>query len=349
MSLKVLYQINSLETVYAARFIYEGYKDAYIEKGHEFRPFTSKDNLEQVLAEFNPDIFVSSLNSYNLKFLDLDLLKKYRDNGLVFFNQIRPWKKQNEQYGGSDLEHEEELVKLIKDGLAGDVFFHWLEQDDPSMEGFSETTGYSFETIILAANTKLFYPEFDEKYKADISFVGSFLPAKRKYMSAHILPLKKKYNVNLFGSDWTFSNRMQGYVQKVGQFFNIEPLKHIRKLQLPFEDERKVYNSSIISINIHEDHQRKFGSDFNERTLKIIASGGFEICDNVKILRKYFTENELVIAEETNDWFEKIDYYMKNQDERLPIIEAGMKKVLSEHTYKNRVDQIVDIYNRHKI
>ena len=77
MSLKVLYQINSLETVYAARFIYEGYKDAYLEKGHEFRPFTSKDNLEQVLAEYNPDIFISSLNSYNLKFLDLDLLKKY--------------------------------------------------------------------------------------------------------------------------------------------------------------------------------------------------------------------------------------------------------------------------------
>ncbi len=342
--MKILYQIPSLDTVYAGRFIYEGYKDAFLDMGHDFRPFTSNDNLKQVLDEFRPDIFISSLNSYNLKFIDLDLLLKYRKRGLVFFSQIRPWRKQNIQFGGSNLESEKKLVNYIKEGLAGDIFFHWLEQDDLSMDGFTQTTGYKFHTILLAANTKKYFYDYDKKYKADISYVGSRLPSKVKFIKKHFNPLFRQYNCRVYGSDWTLRNRLEGYAQKIGQYFNINSLKHIRKISLSIDDERKVYSSSTISLNIHEKHQKKFGSDFNERTLKIIASGGFEICDNVKVIRKYFNENELVIAENTNDWFEKIEYYIKNPGKRLPIIEAGQRKVLAEHTYYNRVKQIINLY-----
>jgi spore maturation protein CgeB len=310
--------------------------------------FTSNDNLEKVLTEFRPDIFVSSLNKYNLKFLDLMLLKKYRRQGLVFFNQIRPWKSQTNQFGAAALESKPELVKLIKEGLAGDIFFHWLEQDDPAMKGFTAATGYPFHTILLAANTKKYFYDYDEKYRADISFVGSLLPSKREFVKKHLFPLVEKYDVRIYGSDWTLPNRLLGYLQKAGQYFNIEPLKNVRKLPLPPDDERKVYSSSTISLNIHEDHQRKFGSDFNERTLKIIASGGLEVCDNVKVIRRYFNEDELVMAKNTDDWFEKIDYYFRYPEKGIPIIKAGQQKVLREHTYHNRANQMISIYNKFK-
>jgi spore maturation protein CgeB len=345
---RILYQIPSLETVYAARFIYEGYKEAFIELGHEFNPLTASDNLEKVLDRFYPDILISSLNYYNLKFLDLDLLFKYRQKGLVFFNQIHSWLKHNKQFGGSGLGSNKYFIYLIKAGKAGDVFFHWLEQDDPSMDGFESVTGYKFYTILLAANTKLFYPDYDDKYKSEISYVGSNLKDKIDFFNIHLFPLKSKYQLKIYGSDWAFLDRFLGYIQKSAQYFNIYPLKKIRRLKLSFDDERKVYSSSIISLNIHENHQRRLGCDFNERTFKIIASGGFEICDNVKVLRKYFNQNELVIAEDTKDWFYKIDYFIKNPNQRNQYVEKGMKKVLSEHTYKNRVNQIIDIYNKFK-
>jgi spore maturation protein CgeB len=272
-------------------------------------------------------------------------LCEYRNSGLVFFNQIRPWKEQSNQFGGSNLESEKILVDYVKKGLAGDIFFHWMEQDDPYMIGFSEVTGYPFYTILLAADKKKYFYEYDEKYNADISYVGSFLPNKRDFIIKHLFPLFKKYRVKIYGSDWNFKDRLLGYVQKFGQYFNIDLLKNVRQIKLSIDEERKIYSSSIISLNIHEEHQRMFGSDFNERTLKIMASGGFEICDNVKILRKYFSEDELVIAKDTEDWFWKIDYFLNNQDKRIPIIEAGRKKVLKEHTYHNRVNQIVNIYN----
>ncbi len=346
--MRILYQIPSLENVYAARFIYEGYKDAFLEKGHEFRSYTSRDNLAVILEEYNPDIFISSLHRYTLKFLDLPVLEKYRKKGLLFFNQIQPWKKQSNEYCGRGLQSQTHLVNLIKSGLAGDVFFYYLGHDHELMDGFTQTTGYPLHTVLLAANKKLFFYEYDDRFRADISYVGSLLKNKREFIKKHLFPLMKQYDVKVYGSDWTLANRLQGYVQKAGQYFNIEPLKHLRKIPLAIEDERKVYSSSLISLNIHLEGQRKFGSDFNERTFKIIASGGFEICDNVAVLRKYFNENELVVAKDTDDWFEKIDFYIKHPEKRLPIIEAGRKKVLAEHTYHNRVGQIIDIYNKFK-
>lgn len=347
--MKILYQIPSLETVYAARFIYEGYKYAFTDLGHQFRPLTSTHNLREVLGGFEPDILITSLNRYDFKFLDLNLLKKYRRRkGLVLFTQPSSWHSRTDQFGAEALKDDSEMIGLIKKGLAGDIFFHWFEQDDPAMGGFTEGTGYPFHTIVLAADINKYYYEYDPQYKADISFVGSFLPEKREFIKRHLFPLRKKYDVKIYGSDWTPANRFLGFVQKAGQYFNLEPLKHVRKIPLPLEDERKVYSSSTISLNIHEDHERKFGLDFNERTLKVIAAGGFEICDNIKVIRKYFDENELVMAKDTNDWFEKIEYYIKNPEKRIPIIKAGQKKVLAEHTYHNRVKQIVKIYNDFK-
>jgi spore maturation protein CgeB len=324
--MKILFQIPSLESVYAHRFIYEGYKDAFTDLGHDFRPLTSSDNLEETLNEFQPDIFFTQLNSYCFRFLDPQVLQRHRKQGLVMFTQLQPWRKQNQQFGGGALDSQTEFVEMLKNGLAGDVFFHWMEQDEPTMQGFTEATGRTFETIMLAANRKLFFPEFDARYQADISYVGSFLKDKRAFFREHLLPLTKKYRVRLYGSDWTATSRALGYVQKVGQWFNIDALKHVRKISLPMDDERKVYTSSTISLNIHEHHQRRDGSDFNERTLKVIASGGFEICDNVRVLRRYFTPGELVIGENTRDWFDKIEHYMKNPDERLPIIKGGPKQ-----------------------
>ena len=54
----------------------------------------------------------------------------------------------------------------------------------------------------------------------------------------------------------------------------------------------------------------------------------------------------MIIAKDKNDWFDKIDYYIKNPKKRTPIIEAGRTCVLKEHAYHNRVNQQIAIYKR---
>lgn len=87
------------------------------------------------------------------------------------------------------------------------------------------------------------------------------------------------------------------------------------------------------------------GGDCNERTFKIPAFWWFQIVDDVSCIRKYFKEwEEIIIAKDKRDWFDKIEYYIHNPEEREKIIEAWKKRVLAEHTYNNRVEQIINIY-----
>ena len=123
----------------------------------------------------------------------------------------------------------------------------------------------------------------------------------------------------------------------------------LQKPKLKLEDERKIYSASKICINVHEDYQKEFGGDCNERVYKILLAKGFEITDNVACIKKYFKEEkEIIIAKDKNDWFKKIDYYMQHPEERKRIAEAGYTKVLKEHTYHNRINKIIEIYNEFK-
>lgn len=347
--MKILYHIPSLDTIYAGRTIYNGYKNAFIDLGHDFRPLTSDDDFRKTLESFQPDIFITSLNGYYLKFIDLDFLKEYKKKGLKVFVNIPFWEspmsKLRINESGS-LSTNQEYINLIKSGNFGNVYYNSCEQEDERMNGFEKITGYPYYTIPLAADKKINFPEFSEKFKADISYVGTYLPEKKNFIKERVIPLKEKYSLRLYGQDWTFYDRVRGFIQKIGQYFDIPIIRSLQKPKLKLEDERRIYNSSLISINIHENYQKEFGGECNERTFKIPLCGGLEITDDVECIRKYFKEGEeIVIAKNKDDWFEKIDYYIKNPEKRLAIIEAGRKKVLSCHTYHNRVEQIINIYN----
>jgi spore maturation protein CgeB len=212
------------------------------------------------------------------------------------------------------------------------------------MEGFQEVTGNSYHTIPLAADKMLMKQDFHEAFKSDLAYIGTYLPEKRIFFSEHVLPLRQRYDLRIYGQDWTRSDRVLGFAQKVGQYFNIHGLRTLLKPKLELMDEARIYSSSKICINVHEQYQKDFGGDCNERTFKIPLCGGFEITDNVSAIRKYFREDEIVIAVDKKDWFEKIDFYMRLPEQRAKIAEKGKRRVLSDHTYHNRVIQIINIY-----
>lgn len=345
--MKILYQIPHLSSVYAARTIYNGYLHAFEDLGHKFLPLTAAKNQGELLAKFRPDILITSLGRYHLKYLDIGLIRDHKKPGLKVFVWMPFWKspisrtRVNEAVG---LENNHKFRTVIESGF-GDVFFNQCERGDPRMEGFEEATGYKHYTIPLAADKTMHFPEYSERFRAEISYIGTYLPEKRGFIKGQVLPLKQKYDLRLYGQDWTLKDRLAGGGQKIGQYFNIPMLESLQKPKLRLEDERKIYTSSLVSINVHEDYQRKFGGDCNERAFKIPACGGFEITDDVACISKYFKEGEeIIIAKDKNDWFDKIDFYIRNPDKRLRIIRAGRKRVLRDHTYHNRVKKLLEIY-----
>ena len=342
--MKVLYQYPSAATIYAGRTIYYGYKNAFIDLGHEFFTLTADDDSRQVFERFQPDIFITSLSSYYLKFLDIDAVRARKQVGMRVFVNTPLWNSPLSNLRINEtpsLSSNKEHIRLIRSGI-GDVYYNVCEQGSVLMEGFEETTGYKHQTLPLAADKISLKPKFDECFHADVSFIGTYLPEKRHFFDENVIPLGKRYNLKLYGQDWTLGDRMLGWVQRGGQYFNMPILSSIRKPKLKLEDEAKIYASSTISINVHEDFQKRFGTDCNERTFKIPFSGGFEITDDVACIRKYFKEDkEIVIAKNQDDWFDKIGFFMRNPEKRTPIIEAGKKRVLAEHTYHHRVSEML--------
>lgn len=346
--MKILYHDPNPNTIYASRTIHNAYKNAFEDLGHEFRFFTPDDEIRTVFNEYRPDIFFTSLTHFHFKYLDINLLKDFKQSSnLKVFIHIPFWMSPLSKLRineGKSLKDDIGLLKIIQSGV-GDCYYNPVEGNDFRMDGFESTTGYKHHTIPLAADSSIISPEYDDLFQADISFIGTYLPEKRMFFKERVMPLRSNYKLKLYGQDWTFLDRALGWVQRGGQYFNMPYIRSLRKPKLKLGDERKIYNSSLISINVHEEYQRKFGGDCNERTFKIPLAGGFEITDDVACIHKYFKAGEeIVVAENKQDWFDKINYYIKNPDKRLEIIEKGKARVAKDHTYHNRVGQIIDIY-----
>jgi spore maturation protein CgeB len=347
--MRILYFTPHLNSIYAGRTIWNGYKNAFTDMGHEFKFLTADDDQEKIYKEFNPEIIFTSLNSYSLKFMNLTALKNQKKAGSKVFVNAPFWNSPLESRANeaSSLKNNQEWINLIKSADFGDIYFHSTEQNDERMNGFEKGTGHKYYTIPLAADKLRIYPEYSDKFKSDIAYIGTYLPEKRNFIDNQVFPLKSKYNLKLYGQDWTFSDRTIGLTSKIAKYFNIPYIRDLQKPKLEIEDERKIYSSATISINIHEDYQKKYGGDCNERTFKIPLANGFEITDDVSCIRKYFEDDkEIVIAKNKDEWFDKIDHYIRNPEKRINIIDAGRKKVLENHTYHNRVESFLNIYGK---
>lgn len=342
-----MYHIPYPDALNAGRTICNGYRNAFLDMGHEFRPLTAEENYKNEMDLFQPDILFTCLGNYFLRYTDITSLRRHKSRGMKVFVNTPFWispinrTRINEN---SSLKSNRKLVALIKSDDYGDFYYNSCEQDDPRMEGFEKETGYPHITIPLAADKIALRDCFREDFSADISYVGTFLPEKRGFFRETIYPLKKEYNVRIYGQDWNTADRITGFMQKIGQYFGLPLLKTLRRPRLSFEDEGYIYASSVVSINVHEEYQRKFGGECNERTFKIPLCNGFEITDNVRCISDYFQKDEeIIVARDNEDFTDKIRYYLRRPEKRNDIIQKGRDRVLREHTYHNRVGYILGL------
>lgn len=345
--MKILFHMPAPNTIYAGRTIVNGYKHAFEELGHEFRFLTPDDDQQQLFKEYQPNLFFSGFGPFTFRYLDFNVLSQAKKRGTKIFVNIPFWHSPLAKSRINEvpsLSQNQKWVELIRSGQFGDVYYNICEQGDERMAGFAETTGYHHYTVLLAADKTLLYPEFDQKFSSDIAYVGTYLPDKRDFFQEYVFPLKKNYDLKLYGQDWTFIDRQLAFMQKVGQYFNLPIIRSLQRPKLQLEDERKIYSSTKVCINIHEAYQKKYG-DINERTFKILCAGGLQVIDNVPTLSKYFENGKQIIITSTkNEWFEKIAYFISHPDEARQIGEEGRKQVLKKHTYHHRVEQLLKIY-----
>ena len=344
--MNIAYHYPAASTIYAQRTIHNGFRGAFEDLGHAFHTFTPDESLERFLDRTRPDIFISASHFFYRKQLDYQLLERWRADGMRLLTKIDFWNsplsgRVNEAVSMRD---DHEALRMMREGLLGDYFFHVVEQGDPRMEGFESQTGRGYTTIPLAADRTLLPVQTVSEYESDAAYVGTWLPAKQHFFEQALFPLRDRFDVRIYGQDWTRRERATGFAQRVGQYFNTPILRSLQRPKLSFEQELQIYRSTTVAVNIHEEYQRQYGGDCNERTFKIPLAGGFEVTDDVACIRKYFEEGtEIVIAASPDEWLEKVVHYLRNPADREAIVDAGRRRVLSDHTYHNRAAQILEL------
>lgn len=102
-----------------------------------------------------------------------------------------------------------------------------------------------------------------------------------------------------------------------------------------FDEMNKAFKYSKININITL-HGMMSGVPL--RCFDVVASGGFLLTNYQSDLEGLFEEdNEIVCYRSIDELLEKVDYYMKHEDERTKIAKAGFMRAKAEHSYEKRL------------
>lgn len=99
------------------------------------------------------------------------------------------------------------------------------------------------------------------------------------------------------------------------------------------------YHSAKIVI---KDTKHIFRNVVHERVPHVLAVGGFPLVDYRADLSRMFSDDEIAIYHSTDELSEKIKFYLTHEDARKAMAAKGRARVLKDHTYLQRAQQIVD-------
>ncbi|WP_438448216.1 CgeB family protein [Gorillibacterium sp. sgz5001074] len=191
----------------------------------------------------------------------------------------------------------------------------------------------------LAAGRNVFYPRLvGSEYKRDVVFIGTAFWNRVDFFD-RLLPLLKGRSVFLSGGLW---NRLKDYPHWA---------EHIRLEGTPLADTSSYYNGAKIVVNLHRspdngEHNRNAALlpalSINPRTYEINACGTLQMTDVRPDLIRFYTPGEEIETYATPEELAgKIHYYLEHEEHRSAIALKGLERTLREHTYRGRLDTLL--------
>lgn len=201
-----------------------------------------------------------------------------------------------------------------------DKFDHLFYTDSFFLE---EGKNFNFPNgsyLPLAANENRFFDK-NQKREERLLFIASYTKQRMEFLNQI-----NSINLKLIGAKW-----QKDYLK------NIEYLdKNININQVVDE-----YNLSQFILNIKHEHNVVNG--LNMRSFEAIASGGCLLQDYVKDIEINFEINKNILV--YNNIEELNELILKMKKDKLimnNLIKNGKELVLEKHTYKNRVNKILE-------
>lgn len=275
------------------------------------------------------DVVVFPMHPAYFGGIDLELLRKLkvRDgtrivvSGQGFGLETSRWTHEHENA------HPPEQMKVMESGLI-DLCYTWYPEPGRKLYfgPWAERFGIPVVSLPLAADATVLSRRIEGppgSLTSEVGFVGGIWSTKEAPLQRYLMPVLDRFSHTLVGKGWD----RYGY----------------RCSDLPENMDHWVHGSCLVCPNVQQDSHRELpGMPCNERTFKIPAGGGFQICDPNSTLRSYFAEDEVPMAENETDFIEKVAHFIRHPGDRVSYIDRAKRKVLEEHTYHHRVAKLLD-------
>lgn len=187
-------------------------------------------------------------------------------------------------------------------------------------ENLSKNVNTIIKPLLQCTDPDIFYPEYDDSLTEDILFVGSTRGVYREIIK------------DIMGTDFDVAVYGRGWPEFIDE-------RYVKGYFIPNEELHKYYSSCKILLNDHWETMRELDFPSN-RLFDALACGTFVISDKIPSAETLF-EGSVVTYEGVDYLNSKLEYYLNHDEERIKIAEKGKKIVLKNHTFDNRVDEIL--------
>jgi spore maturation protein CgeB len=158
------------------------------------------------------------------------------------------------------------------------------------------------------------------------------------------LPLPKDKDVTFVGQPHSNRPQIIQYLLSLGIKIEVygygwyppDPLR----TRISHEQMIEIFNRSKINLNL-SNSSTMIGQQIKGRVFEVTGCKSFLLTEPAEDLENYFEiGKEIEVYHSIPEMVEKIRYYLEHEKEREKIAEAGYKRVMREHTWKHRFDEI---------
>jgi hypothetical protein len=293
-------------------YITKGWEDAFKALGHKFQRW---NGTNEQLKNFKPHIYLGC-SGWRQNF------PKWAKNeyGTKVAIHVNPWGSTilKREKGEPDINETKNAIKWVEDQNPDFLYCYGIEDDIRHM--WDKWESYIAGVIPMpcggnAIEHKPVPP--NPKFFCDVGFIGGFWPYKAINLKKYLVPVLNKTNAKVYGwGGW----------------------RHPKYLG-PAQDQNvnKLFSSAKVCPSVVEPHTSRYGIDIPERMFKVPLGGGFTICDPCHGLARHVPLNVFPMAKNAADYIKLINYYIKNDGERIELRKKQRLVILKNHTYFSRI------------
>ena len=236
-------------------------------------------------------------------------------------------------------------VEQLK-GVAGGLWVNWFPDDARSIDQ-AAALAWPYDSVYaagsdvadrlsailhravpllpLACDPSVYRPQKhrDQQYRANVVFAGSATP-RREALLQHVV----EFGLALWGPGW----RVTGLRD------------YCRGETLRTEDFVRAYAGASVALNIHHTAEGADGPEAfcNQRCFELAAIGALQVVDRRTDLARWFIlEDEILVFDDPLQLRRIVEDALQDQTALDRIAVAGRDRVLSQHTYMHRMQELL--------